>query len=1365
MAFKFFYLRKNMLFMIIIIFLAKLKVFNFSQCEDDDDLNSKTCFNDIIKFDNKKYRAGQICVNKNNDLIIEYSDDYPGNSRIFYYIKENGHGFFPNEETIKEISLIDDKIINRYESINAFVSIESDINKEKQYLLSISSDKSVTELHDLEIGTYQLWLTTDFLNIEENRYILSFRYSLLEWKNTNIYLLVFVQKAGSDSQGNDFSNSYTIKKFSFKKEKNEIKINHLMQIEDKCMYNVRIVSACMVDFYDVLIVAYISENLELAVKFYNSTLTEINSYIVDTIINPRNGIFYKLIVCKDDYISLIFFKDGNDEYAIKFVFKKIIKNINNEFYLEPLNAHYGLGLYLKPYISLNDYHKINENVFIFVSTFDYTKLFIYKIETYNNYRSHFTKQYLFNLASPINNKKFTKELSLGMYNGFLFFTSTISSNIDSADDFSSYLIFFGYANGTDFTMNISSYLADIDGYDYNKDIVKYLLEFASIDNNIFSYSLIRKIKLVSIPKEIIIYNKNDHSQAILNGTVIDEGNYVLYQNKEVIKTNKLYELEYQYLVEESFENRQILYGRVNKLSMKLCHEFCDSCYQLGISENEQFCLSCLEQYTYNYFSYFNIFKSICVPEGYYYDKEVEQLIKCDTVQYKYYYNITDNNKRICFKYDYECPTSYNFLDKSDNECFNYIYSLYEDLNEDYTNYVISNLASLLNAYVFVDVSQNPKIFKTNHSTHEPIDLIDSINNVKKDNRKYYEFYREIRGILGTVKDMHLNIFSLKSPNKRKLEGVSACIPFSFYIDKDSNDNKVKVYIKYFENCAKYYNDEIKNYVWTKSETKIALKSINGKDPFDYIQNFGWNYFGTKSLHGYFSIIKTIIHSLYLYMYPFTPEELNVKYEFESVDGKEDFIILDYYVVYPTFSSITKRYNINNNLLNNYKDDMSIEFFKEEMKKYTNNINIPNIFEMFDKYNEINGIFKKINETNKQIKWDYETNYNIEDKEGIKCRVDHDNQVNVFLQQKFELDLMNATNIIIKCIELFYKNDYPIIGIENHNVGGLIALAQIFHQLLQLNIQDRMHFAGRSTNYFKKKFESNLTLIIDAETCKHFNSIYEFMDGMIDDYSTNIKNITHKRTKIFDFGNNRFRQFLDGVRKNFLDKGKVKRPTDIIIFTDGFSYSATSLFIKGFQKTGGAITVGFNGNPTLSDDLFDASQSPTNVQTFNESIEVSDLLKVDFVVGGISGSESFSYNYKIKNAIPLEYDFDPVDERVDIYNDYNDEIYQTFIDKGKEIFQKYNKDKKCNKKNKRLLLDPNDGKTCYKFLDDEHAHGGFGCDDNGYWNEVICKKYYCDLGYYYDLYEEKCKKNPCLDAQFAENKIQNEENIFKGVYNN
>ena len=68
-----------------------------------------------------------------------------------------------------------------------------------------------------------------------------------------------------------------------------------------------------------------------------------------------------------------------------------------------------------------------------------------------------------------------------------------------------------------------------------------------------------------------------------------------------------------------------------------------------------------------------------------------------------------------------------------------------------------------------------------------------------------------------------------------------------------------------------------------------------------------------------------------------------------------------------------------------------------------------------------------------------------------------------------------------------------------------------------------------------------------------------------------------------------------------------------------------MFIKGFQKTGGAILVGFNGNPTLSNDLFDASQSPSNVMTFHMSVEIQNLFQLGFFVVGISASESFSYN--------------------------------------------------------------------------------------------------------------------------------------------
>ena len=85
--------RKNHLLLFTIILLTRLKPLNFSNCECDG-LYSKVCFNDIIKFDNHKYKAGQISTNNKNDLIIEYSEESPGDFRLFYSLKENGRGFF-----------------------------------------------------------------------------------------------------------------------------------------------------------------------------------------------------------------------------------------------------------------------------------------------------------------------------------------------------------------------------------------------------------------------------------------------------------------------------------------------------------------------------------------------------------------------------------------------------------------------------------------------------------------------------------------------------------------------------------------------------------------------------------------------------------------------------------------------------------------------------------------------------------------------------------------------------------------------------------------------------------------------------------------------------------------------------------------------------------------------------------------------------------------------------------------------------------------------------------------------------------------------------------------------------------------------
>ena len=110
------------------------------------------------------------------------------------------------------------------------------------------------------------------------------------------------------------------------------------------------------------------------------------------------------------------------------------------------------------------------------------------------------------------------------------------------------------------------------------------------------------------------------------------------------------------------------YGRINRLKFKLFHEFCETLYELGISDGEQKCLSCLPDYRYDYFYYSYEPNKNCVPEGYYYDKEENVSIKCNSTNSKFYLNTT-NNKSICFKESYECPSSYPTYNETLKECF------------------------------------------------------------------------------------------------------------------------------------------------------------------------------------------------------------------------------------------------------------------------------------------------------------------------------------------------------------------------------------------------------------------------------------------------------------------------------------------------------------------------------------------------------------------------------------------------------------------------------------------------------------------------------------------------------------------------
>ena len=253
---------------------------------------------------------------------------------------------------------------------------------------------------------------------------------------------------------------------------------------------------------------------------------------------------------------------------------------------------------------------------------------------------------------------------------------------------------FGYANGTDSTIDISPYFME-DNENNTNNIVTDLIKNISIDNNIFGYMPLKKIKLVTIPEQIKFY---DNSSKILSNESILEEDYKLMQNTELIKTDELYFLEYQFIVEEpdDYKNYMIkeifpstghsanyeykkdqFFGRKNTLKFKLCHNYCASCQKFGFSNEIQLCITCLKQYQYDYF---NDFLTNCVPENHFKNKEDNyKIVECDNSNSRFYINTT-NNKRICFKNIYECPSEYPYLNITSNECQNYTFPSSLDLN-------------------------------------------------------------------------------------------------------------------------------------------------------------------------------------------------------------------------------------------------------------------------------------------------------------------------------------------------------------------------------------------------------------------------------------------------------------------------------------------------------------------------------------------------------------------------------------------------------------------------------------------------------------------------------------------------------------
>jgi len=519
----------NTLNIFITIILIQISKFFCQTCRNIFDLDNSHCFNNILVINSSEYRAGHFAKNKNNDVIVEYSNT---SRRLFYGLHKSGKYYYESESHFKEknmtgIEYREQIYEGRYESTNLFVSTISDINKEKEYLLSLSSYKALIEIYDIERDSIDKYVTEEVFG----NGIFPYHFALFDavLNNQNIYFSIY-------SHDNDFNyyqdgNYFSIKKFYFyENSDHSINVQLMKSSEPFQIKSCRMISGFIGQNQYIYAIFFGKRNslgkYDLYISKYDYIDLECldSRVLVDDIYNKEYGKIFESGIFKSIYLTnnlaaLIYFLD---ESNINFSIFNLESNYNRVI-AKDISVNIFPG-----HQSLHDLIKINNERLVFC-TVDYDKIHFIFIDLYNNYYNIKFRYYSYTSSKYY----FEKELSGYNYNDYFIFTITAVEKEKGEGTYNSLLMIFGYANGTDGEIDISPYLSDSDSYDPDINLVTKLLENITIDNNIFGYEIIYKIKLVNIPEEIKFYNM-EIEQELQNDDIL-ELNYKIKQNNELIK--------------------------------------------------------------------------------------------------------------------------------------------------------------------------------------------------------------------------------------------------------------------------------------------------------------------------------------------------------------------------------------------------------------------------------------------------------------------------------------------------------------------------------------------------------------------------------------------------------------------------------------------------------------------------------------------------------------------------------------------------------------------------------------------------------------------------------------------------------------
>ena len=507
---------------------------------------NETCFNDKIEFHNK-FRAGHFVTLKDGTLIVEYSSDGVNYERFFYGLKKNGRYYFENESPFRHFRATNpnNSFHGRYESENTIVYLKNDTKKQYQYIFSTSIWTTVTELHDIAENRSTYWDTIPFWNIVE---IFSYEINILELQEDNEmhYIAVFTQhetdKRTVDGKEYDYSKTWSMRKFKF----NSLNSYSLIGegVNNRNNYNSRMISSFIVYEWQKIVIFFLKKadevytNAYYTIAFYSYELTWLKEEQKELVNNANsgNGIFFRSFLIKNRWAAFVYFTDTSGQ-NMKFQIGELTDSNGGYHFDYRLDKKFE-NLGFSSDVRYNDFFKIDEKRYVLITAkTTFKSLIVVIFDMFNNFYNYRIRAYYYdNLDYEL-----AKEVQGYTFNGYILYTF-----VSNPSDLYSTLLFFGYANGTDFSIDISPYLMDTGYYESKNNLYDMLVKTCVIDNNIFGYEFVPKINLVYYPKELIFYNGTEgtkETNKLPNNSFFDS-NHTLYQNRALNKTHKYYLLRY-----------------------------------------------------------------------------------------------------------------------------------------------------------------------------------------------------------------------------------------------------------------------------------------------------------------------------------------------------------------------------------------------------------------------------------------------------------------------------------------------------------------------------------------------------------------------------------------------------------------------------------------------------------------------------------------------------------------------------------------------------------------------------------------------------------------------------------------------------